>query len=119
MLAGCIRVFVLIAVGALLAGVQCSGDCVIAACGAQTPAGGCHHQKSSHEGQAGCLHQHSEFTGPESAVAKASNAQSAPIVPLLTRGSTALLAEPALLLRAHTESPRDSHVFPAVSILRI
>jgi hypothetical protein len=118
MLASWIRALVLIAVGALLAGVQCSGNCVTA-CGAQTPAGGCHHQKSSHEGQAGCLHQHSEFTGPESAVAKASNAQSAPIVPLLTRGSTALLAEPALLLRAHTESPPDRHIFPAVSILRI
>jgi hypothetical protein len=118
MLAGWTRAFGLIAVGALLAGVQCSSNCVTA-CEAQTPAGGCHHHKSSHEDQAGCLHQHSEFSAPESAFAKASVAQAAPIVPLLTRGSTTLLAEPVLLLRANTESPPDSHIFPAVSILRI
>src|SRR5580700_7172669 len=103
MLAGWIRALVFIAIGALLAGVQCSGNCVSAACrAAQAPAGGCHHHKSSHEGQAGCLHLHSDFTGPESAVANARVPQAAPIVPLLTAGAAALPAEPVILLRAHT-----------------
>ena len=120
MLAGWTRAFVLIAVGALLAGVQCSGNCMTAACrAAQTPAGGCHHHKSSHEGQAGCLYQHSYFTGPESSFAKASVVQAVLIVPLITPRSMAVPAEPVLLLRTSTGSPPNNHVFTAVSVLRI
>jgi hypothetical protein len=120
MLADWTRLSVLVAVAALLANVQCYGNCVTAACkAAQMPLGGCPHHKSSHDGQVVCLHQHSEFIGPESAFAKASVVQAAPIVPLLTSRSVVVPAGLVLLLRANTGSPLDSHTFPAVSILRI
>jgi hypothetical protein len=120
MLAGWTRVSVWVAVGALLANVQCYGNCGTAACkAAQMPLGGCPHHKSSHDGQVGCLHQHSEFIGTESDVANASVAKTTPIVSVLTSCSTAVLLESVLLLRAHTGSPPHNHAFTAVSVLRI
>jgi hypothetical protein len=110
----CSRVLVLVAMAALLGSVQCYGNCLISAYGAaQTPSGGCPHHKSSHDNQAGCTHQYSEFTSPESGVAKAP-----PVVPLLTPRSTDVPLEPARLLQAHTDSPY-SHAYPTFSILRI
>jgi hypothetical protein len=120
MLGGWTRVSVWAAVAALLASVQCYGNCGTAACKtAQMPLGGCPHHKSSHDGQVSCLHQHSEFISTESDVAKASVAKATPIVPVLTSRSTSVLLEPVLLLRAHTGSPPHNHAFTAVSILRI
>jgi hypothetical protein len=116
---GCSRVLVLLAVAALLGSVQCYGNCLIAACGAaQTPSGSCHHHKPSHDNQASCAHQYSEFTSPESGIAKASVEKTAPLIPLLTSRAVALLLEPTRLLQAYTDSPY-SHASPAFSILRI
>jgi hypothetical protein len=116
---GCSRVLVLIAMAALLGSVQCYGNCLIAACGAaQTPSDSCHHHKPSHDNQAGCAHQYSEFTSPESGIAKAGVEKTAPLIPLLTSRAGALQLEPALLLQANTVS-HSSHASPALSILRI
>src|SRR5580698_8473233 len=110
---GCSRVLVLIALAALLGSVQCYGNCLIAACGAaQTPSGGCHHHKPSHDNQVGCAHQYSEFTSPESGIAKAR------IQPLVTSHAVVSRLEPAFLLQADADLP-FSHAFPAFSILRI
>lgn len=120
MLVGWTRALVLVAVAALLGSVQCYGNCAIAACSsAQTPSSGCHHHKSSHDERTGCLHQHSEFTGPGSGIAKASVVKAVPVVLVLTGGSTAVTIEPPLLVPADTGSPPYSHPFRAISVLRI
>jgi hypothetical protein len=50
----------------LIANVQCYGYCATVACNpAPTSSNHCHHHKSPHDNPAGCLHQHSAFTGPE------------------------------------------------------
>jgi hypothetical protein len=119
MFAGWTRVSVLVVVAALLANVQCYGNCLTAACkAAQMPLGGCPHHKSCHDTQVGCL-DHSEFISDESDAANASVAKGTPIVPPLTSRSRAILLEPVLLLRAHTGSPPHNRAFTAVSVLRI
>jgi hypothetical protein len=120
MIGGWTRVLVWASVAVLLSNGQCYGNCGTAACkAAQMPLVGCPHHKSSHDGQVACLHQHSEFIGPESDVANASVAKATPIVSVLTSRSTAVLLEPVLLLRAHTGSPPYNQAFTAVSVLRI
>jgi hypothetical protein len=116
---GCSRVLVLVAMAALLGSVQCYGNCLIAACGAtQTPSGGCHHHKPSHDNQAGCTHRYSEFTSPESGIAKASVEKTTPLIPLVTSRAVAFPLEAALMLQANTVSPYN-HASPAFSFLRI
>ena len=116
---GWTRALVLVAVAALLGSVKCYGNCVTAACGAaQVPTGGCHHHKSSRHDQADCPHQHSDFIGPESAIAKIV-AKAVPIIPVLTATPTAVLIEPTLLSPCDTGSPPHNQAFRTISVLRI
>jgi hypothetical protein len=120
MLSGWTRALGLIAVAALLANAQCYNTCALAACiSAQTPSNGCHHHKSSHEDGSGCQHQHSEFIGPESGIAKVSVAPAVPILAVLTPGSAVVLIEPLLLSSPDAGSPPGGQVSSAISVLRI
>jgi hypothetical protein len=122
MLSGWIRALGLVAVAALLANAQCYNTCALAACtSAQTPSNDCpqHRHKPSHENSSDCQHQHSEFIGPESGIAKVSIAPAAPFLGVLTVGSAAVLIEPLLLLQPATSSPPGGQVSSAISVLRI
>ena len=125
MLSGWSRALGLVAVAALLANAQCYDTCAVAACKpVQTPSSDCpqHHQKpshSSHEGGSGCQHQHSEFTGPESGIAKVNVAPVVPVLAVLTAGPAPVLIEPLLLSKPDTGSPPDDQVPSVISVLRI
>lgn len=122
MLAGWSRALGLVAVAAIFANAQCYDTCAVAACTpAQTPSNECpqHRHKPSHEGSSPCQHQHSEFTGPESGIAKANVAPAIPVVAVLTVSSHAILSEPLLLSKPDTGSPPGDQVPSAVSVLRI
>lgn len=122
MLAGWSRALGLVAVAALLANAQCYNTCALTACtSAQTPSNDCpkHHHKPSREDSSGCQHQHSEFTGPESGIAKVSVAPAVLIPAVLTAGADAVFLEPLFLPTPDTGSPPRSQGSPAISILRI
>ena len=124
MLSGWIRALVLVAVAALLVNAQCYDTCAVAACKpVQTPSNDCpqHHKPShsSHEDGSGCQHQHSEFTGPESGIAKVNVAPVAPVLAVLTAGPAPVLIEPLLLSKPGTGSLPDDQVPSAISVLRI
>ena len=122
MLAGWTRALGLVAVAALLANAQCYDTCAAAACkAAPAPSNDCpqHRQKSSHEDSSDCLHHHSEFTGPESGIAKANVASPVPVLAVVTAGSAVVLIEPLLLSRPDTGSPPDDQGPSAISVLRI
>ncbi len=119
MVSGCIRAVALIAVGALLGSANCYGDCLSAACrSVQLPSSGCHHHKSSHDDQPGCVH-HPDFTGPEAGSAKVGVAKAVPVVAPLTTDSTSALMEPPLLMPRDTGSPPDRLSSRPISALRI
>jgi hypothetical protein len=122
MLVGWSRALGLVAVAALLANAQCYNTCALTACtSAQTPANDCpkHHNKPSHEDGSGCQHQHSEFTSPESGIAKVSVAPAVLIPAVLTAGSDVVFVESLLLSTPDTGSPPDGQISPAISVLRI
>jgi len=122
MLAGWSRALGLVAVAALLANAQCYNACAVAACkAAQTPSSGCHQHRhqSSHEDSPDCQHQHSEFVGPESSIAKVNVAPAVPVLAVLTAGSDVVLIEPLLLSKPDTGWPPRPHVPSAISVLRI
>jgi hypothetical protein len=124
MLAGWSRALGLVAVAALLANAQCYNACAVAACkAAQAPSSGCHQHshrdKSSHEDSPDCQHQHSEFVGPESGIAKVNVAPAVPVLAVLTAGSDVVLIEPLLLSKPDTGSPPGDQVPSAISVLRI
>ena len=122
MLSAWTRALGLVAVAALLANAQCYNTCALAACtSAPTPSNDCsqHHHKPSHEDGSGCQHQHSEFIGPESGIAKVSVAPAVPFLGVLIARSAAVLIEPLLLLQPATSSPPDGQVSSAISVLRI
>ena len=116
------RALGLVAVAALLANAQCYDTCAVAASkAAETPSSSCpqHHQKSSHEDGSGCQHQHSEFTCPESGIAKVSAAAAVPILAVLTPSSAMILIEPLLQSSPDIGSPPGGQVSSAISVLRI
>ena len=122
MLASWSRALGLVAVAALLANAQCYNACALAVCqAAQAPPSSCHqhHHKSSHEDSPDCQHQHSEFTGPESGMAKVNVAPAVAFLAVLTAGSDEVLIEPLLLSNPDTGSPPDDQVPSAISVLRI
>lgn len=117
-----IRAFALIAVAALLANAQCYGTCGSAAYGStQTHStNSCHHQKSSHENDAPCPHQHSDFTGPAVGITKVTVAAATPILPMFEADSSAGVVESQFLSQVLIGSPPgSSHFCPTVSVLRI
>jgi hypothetical protein len=119
---GWIRIFVLVAVAALLANVQCYGTCSTAAIDpTHAPStNSCHHEKSSHEDLAPCPHQHSDCSGPEIRTASVSVAAATLILPMLQAGSSAVVIEPQFVSQLDTGSPPGaSHFRPTVSVLRI
>jgi len=125
MLAGWSRALGLFAVAALLANAQCYDTCAVAVCKpVQTSSNDCpqHHHKpshSSHEGGSGCQHQHSEFTGPESGIAKVNVAPAVPVLAVLTAGPAPVLIETLLLSKPDTGPPPGDQIHPANSVLRI
>jgi hypothetical protein len=120
MRSGWIRAFVLFAAAVLIANAQCYGACATVTCGsAQTPAGSCHHNKSSHESNAGCVHQHSEFTSPEAGVAKVNVATAIPILAVLTTDVTIAAPEQLHLSQAEIGSPPGGRILTTISVLRI
>ena len=122
MLAAWSRALGLFAVAALLANAQCYDTCAVAACKpVQTPSNDCpqHHHKPSHEDSYSCQHQHSEFIGPESGIAKVSVAPAVPILAVLTPGSAVVLIEPLLQSSPDIGSPPGGQISSAISVLRI
>ena len=122
MLVGWSRALGLVAVAALLANAQCYNTCALTACtSAQTPSNDCpkHHHKPSRENSSGCQHQHSEFTSPESGIAKVSVAPAVLIPAILTAGSDLVFVEPFLLSTPDNGSPPGGQVSPVISVLRI
>ena len=122
MLFGWARALGLVAVAALLANAQCYNTCALAACtSAQTPSNDCpkHHNKHSREDSSVCQHQHSEFTSPESGIAKVSVAAAVLIPAVLTAGSDVVFVEPLFLSTPDTGSPPGRQVSPTISVLRI
>ena len=120
MRSGWIRVFVLFAAAALVANAQCYGTCATVTCGsAQSPGGSCHHDKSSHERNAGCVHQNSEVTGPEVGVAKVNVATVIPNVGVLTADVTIAASERLHLPQAYIGSPPGGRIFSTISVFRI
>lgn len=120
MQSGWIRVFVLVAVAALVWNAQCYGNCYSTVCGSpDTQSDSCHHhQKSSHD-DARCPYQHSEFASPEVGIAKISLAIGALGVPVLAVDSIDALTEAHLLTQPDTgPSPRGG-ISSTISVLRI
>ena len=114
------RALGLIAVAALLVNAQCYNSCAMATChSAQTPSNGCHHHQPSHEDAPDCQHQHSEFIGPESGIAKVSVTPAVSFQAVLTVGSAVALIEPLLLSIPDTSSPPGAQLSSAISVLRI
>jgi hypothetical protein len=114
------RACVLIAAAALIANAQCYVTCATVTCGsAQTPSGSCHHNKSSHPSNARCVHQHSEFTGPEIGIAKVNVATAIPLLAVLTADVTIAVPERLHLPLADIGSPPGGRIFSAISVLRI
>ena len=120
MLSRLTRAFVLLAVAALLANAQCYGACAAVSCGSdQTPSGRCHHNKSSHQSNAACVHQHAEFTGPEVGIAKAGVATAAPVLAALIAEARVAVPDRLHVPRADSGSPPGVRIFSAISVLRI
>jgi hypothetical protein len=120
MLSGWIRAFGLIAMAALLANAQCYNTCALLACNsAQTPSNDCHQHKSSHEDSSGCRHQHFEFMGPESGIAKIIVAPAVPVVAVLAADPAVVLMEPLVASQPDTGSPPGAQTASAISVLRI
>ena len=112
--------FVLIAAVALIANAQCYGTCATVTCGSgQTPDGHCHHNKSSHQSDAACGHNHSEFTGPEVGVAKINVTTAIPLAAVPTANVTIAAPERLHLPLADIGSPPGGRVLSTISILRI
>ncbi len=120
MLPSLTRAFVLVAVAALVANAQCYGSCATVTCSsAQTPSGSCHHNRSSHESSAGCVHQHSEFTRPEVGFAKVNVATAISILAVLTADVTIASPERLRLPQADIGSPPGAPILSTISVLRI
>ena len=120
MLSSLTRAFVLVALAALVANAQCYGSCATVTCGsAQTPSGSCHHNRSSHESSAGCVHQHSEFTGAEVGVAKVNVATAIPFLAVLIATVTIAAPERPQLPQADIGSPPGGRILSTISVLRI
>lgn len=114
------RAFVLAVAAALVANAQCYSTCATATYdSAQTPAGSCHHHKSSHESNAGCVHQHSEFSGPEVGVAKVNIPAALPILAVLT--ADVRFAAPEWLHSPQADNgwPPGGRLLSTISVLRI
>jgi hypothetical protein len=120
MQSGWIRVFVLVAVAALVWNAQCYGNCYSFICGTvQTPPDSCHqHPKSSHD-DARCPYQHSEFASPEVGIAKISLAIGTIGVPAPRVDSIDALAELRLPTQPDTGPPPGGEISSTISVLRI
>jgi hypothetical protein len=120
MFSGWSRVFVLVAVAALIANAHCFGSCASEGCSStKTPSNSCHHRKSSGEDTARCSHQHSEFAAPEAGIAKVNVATAAAMLPVPAAGAGTVLSEPVLLAQSNTGSPPGHSLSSTISVLRI
>jgi hypothetical protein len=114
------RASVFVAVAALILNAQCFGNCASEPCNStKVPSRSCHHEKSSGEDTARCSHQHSEFAGPETDIAKVKVAAVVAILPASASGSAAIITESRLLSQVDTGSPPGGRSGSAISVLRI
>ena len=122
MLVGWSRALGLLAVVALIANAQCYNICALTACpSAQAPTNECpqHPHQPSHEDGSRCQHQHPEFVGPESGIAKVNVASVVPVQAVLMPSSDVILSEQLLLSKPDTGSPPGDQIPATISILRI
>jgi hypothetical protein len=112
------RAFVLIALAALFANAYCFGNCASDACSSsKTSSSGCHHQKSPDKDSARCSHQHAEFAGPETGIAKVTMATANAVPAAITVDWDVASADSHFASHPDTGPPPDKHA--AVSVLRI
>ena len=120
MLSSWTRAVVLFAAAALIVDAQCYCTCETLTSGrAQTPSDGCHHNKSPHESNSGCGHQHSEFGGPEIGVAKLNVPTAIPIFAVLAANVVVAAPERLHLPQADIGSPPGGRGLSPISVLRI
>lgn len=116
-----LRVFILVAVSALIANAQCYGACATAECHAQQPSssGSCHQHKTP-AAPGVCQHQHASVSGPESgpALAKADAASHPLLAALVVMPAIATELSTATILPFSGSPPRPG-IRGGLSILRI
>lgn len=116
-----LRVFILVAVSALIANAQCYGACATAECHAQQPSssGSCHQHKTP-AAPGVCQHQHASVSGPESgpALAKADAASHPLLAALVVMPAIATELSTVTILPFSGSPPRPG-ISGGLSILRI
>jgi hypothetical protein len=110
----------MVAIAAFLGNAQCFGNCVVAACSTPDSAQqSCHHHKSPASDLAHCSHQHSEFGGPQTDLAKIAAPAVFVIAPAIVADFSVTTPELASLLRFDTGPPPRARLGSSISILRI
>src|ERR1700736_2003532 len=99
MLAGWSRAFVVVTVVAVIGNAHCFGNCTSWCSPAKTTSTGCHHEKHSGGDTTPCSHQHSEFAGPETGLAKISVAATGGIQAVLTEISATVSTDTSFFSR--------------------
>jgi hypothetical protein len=120
MFAGWSRAIVVVAIAAFLGNAQCMGNCASTACApANSAPKGWHHHNKSDGDLARCAHQHSEFAGPETGLAKIAFTATAGIAPALIENPGAISAEHSIPLPLDTGPPPPARSVSSISILRV
>jgi hypothetical protein len=120
MFAGWTRAIVVVAIAAFLGNAQCLGHCASSACSSvNSSPKGCHHHKQSDGDLARCTHQHSDFAGPETSLAKIAFIATVGIPLAVTANLNVVSAEHSILLPLDTGPPPPARSVSSISILRI
>ena len=119
MFVGRSRAIVLVAAAALIGNAYCFANCAFTACTSiKTSCNNCHHRKSSHEDDARCPHQNSEFAAPEAGIAKVNEATAPAMLPPLPAGSETISLEPGFLSQSDIASS-PGHPSRSIRVMRI
>jgi hypothetical protein len=120
MLSGWSRIFVFLAVAAVIANAHCFGNCASEACtSTKGPSSTCHHKKSPDQDTARCSHQHAEFAAPKAGDAKLNVVTVSAVLPAPSAVVGSILPEAVFLSSPEIGSP-PGHLFNSTtSILRI
>jgi hypothetical protein len=114
------RVFVLVAVIALMASAECIGNCSARACNpVEVPTNSCHHHKSPVEDIAHCSHQHSDFSAPEAGIASVNIAATAAEFAAPAADFETPIFAPIRSSQADVDPPLGLTSSSAISVLRI
>lgn len=120
MLSGWSRIFVFVAVAAVIANAHCFGNCASEICtSAKAPSSTCHHKKSPDQDTARCSHQHAEFAAPEDGNAKLNVATVSDVLPSPSAVAGAISLVPVFGSNPEI-GPPPGHLFNSTtSVLRI